>query len=121
MFMVSGKRHGEHVDLDDDPARVRPTLGVYSRAYLRYVWMLSSGVAVTAYCLWAFEQAHTRGGFPWYELTIVPFVLGILRYALLLEQGGGGSPEELVLRDRPLLVLGAIWTAVFACAVYLGR
>ena len=40
----------------------------------------------------------------WFELSIVPFVLGVLRYALLLEQGEGGAPEELVLSDRVLLV-----------------
>ena len=44
----------------------------------------------------------------WFELSIVPFVLGILRYALLLEQGGGGAPEDLVLSDRVLLGLGAV-------------
>lgn len=121
LFMVSGKRHGEHLDLDDDRASVRPTLGIYPVGYLRYVWMLSSGVAVTAYCLWAFEQAQASVAFPWYELTIVPFVLAILRYALLLELGRGGAPEEIVLRDRPLQVLGVLWIVIFACAVYLGR
>ena len=33
-------------------------------------------------------------------------MLGILRYALLLEQGDGGAPEDLVLGDRVLQVLG---------------
>ena len=54
----------------------------------------------------------------WFELSIVPFVLGILRYALLLEQGGGGAPEELVLSDRVLLVMGASWAVFFALAVH---
>ncbi len=121
LFMVSGKRHGEHMDLDDERASVRPTLGVYPVGYLRYVWMLSSGVAVTAYCLWAFEQANARVGSPWYELSIVPFVLAILRYALLLELGRGGAPEEILFKDRPLQVLGALWIATFSCAVYLGH
>ena len=54
----------------------------------------------------------------WFELSIVPFVLGILRYALLLEQGRGGAPEELVLADRVLLVMGALWALLFALAVH---
>ncbi|GIU88808.1 MAG: hypothetical protein KatS3mg009_3323 [Acidimicrobiia bacterium] len=45
-------------------------------------------------------------------------MLAILRYALLLEQGRGGAPEELVLSDRTLLVLGAVWSAIFAVAVH---
>ncbi|MCU1449288.1 MAG: decaprenyl-phosphate phosphoribosyltransferase [Acidimicrobiales bacterium] len=121
LFMVAGKRHGEHLDLGPSGEEVRPTLGAYPISYLRYVWMVSSGVAITAYCLWAFEMAHTRHGFPWYELSIAPFVLAILRYALLLEYGDGSAPEEIVLGDRTLLVLGALWAAVFGAAVYLGR
>ena len=63
---------------------------------------------ITAYCLWAFENAQrrpatTRGS----ALSIVPFVLAVLRYALVIEQGGGGAPEEVVLCDRVLQVLGA--------------
>ena len=50
----------------------------------------------------------------------MPFVLGILRYALMLEQGGGGAPEELVLGDRVLLVIGAAWAVLFAIAVHHG-
>ena len=42
----------------------------------------------------------------------MPFVLGVLRYALLLEQGGGGAPEELVLSDRVLLAIGAVWAVL---------
>ena len=45
-------------------------------------------------------------------------MLGILRYALLLEQGDGGAPEELVLADRVLLVMGAVWALFFAIAVH---
>ena len=57
---------------------------------------------IIAYCLWAFEKSPTVGNPVWFQLSIVPFVLGILRYALLLEQGGGGAPEEVVLADRVL-------------------
>jgi decaprenyl-phosphate phosphoribosyltransferase len=80
---------------------------------------MSAGIAITAYCLWAFEKAAVapRGDI-FFELTIVPFVLAILRYALLLEGGAGGAPEDLVLRDRTILLLGAVWAALFAAGVY---
>ena len=121
LFMVGGKRHGEHLDLGDERAEIRPSLGGYPLSYLRYVWMISSAVAIMGYCLWAFEQAAQRTGFPWYQLSIVPFVLALLRYALLLEGGHGSAPEDLVLGDRTLQVLGVVWVAVFAGGVYLGR
>lgn len=121
LFMVAGKRHGEHLDLGPERAAVRATLGKYSLGYLRYIWMIASGVTITAYCLWAFEQSSGRSGFPWYELSIIPFVLGLLRYALLLEEGQGAAPEDVMLGDRGLQVLGALWLAVFAGGLYLGR
>jgi decaprenyl-phosphate phosphoribosyltransferase len=119
LFVVSGKRHGEHIDLGEEGAEVRPTLGAYSRNYLQYVWTMTSGVTVAAYCLWAFEMAPKSEAVPFYELSIVPFVTFILRYAMLLEQGHGGAPEDVVLGDRTLLILAAIWAAIFGAGVYV--
>ena len=56
---------------------------------------------------------------PWYELSIVPFVLAMLRYALLIERGEGGAPEELVLRDRPLQVMGVLWVVLVGIGLYV--
>ena len=119
LFVVSGKRHGEHIDLGEEGAEVRPTLGAYSRNYLQYVWTMTSGVTVAAYCLWAFEMAPRNETVPFYELSIVPFVTFILRYAMLLEQGHGGAPEHVVLGDRTLLTLAVVWAALFGAGVYV--
>lgn len=123
LFMVAGKRHAEYLTLDEDRALMRETLGTYSLAYLRYVWMMASAVVIAGYCLWAFEQAEIRldRASIWYELSIVPFVLAILRYALLLDGGHGSEPEEIVLSDRTLQALGVAWAALFGVGVYLGR
>jgi decaprenyl-phosphate phosphoribosyltransferase len=117
LFVVSGKRHGEHIDLGAEGHEVRPTLGAYSRNYLQYVWTMTSGVTLTAYCLWAFEQSPDDTDIPFFELSIVPFACFILRYALLLDQGRGGAPEDIVLSDRTLQALTVIWIVIFGCAV----
>jgi len=117
-FMVTGKRHAELLELGDDAVEHRPSLELYSHAYLNYVRAVSSSVAILAYCLWAFEESGRVGDPTWFELSIIPFVLGILRYALLLEQGRGGAPEELVLSDRVLMVIGFAWVVTFAVAVH---
>ena len=118
LFMVAGKRHAEHLDLGDERGDHRVTLSTYSADFLRYVRSVSSSVAIAAYCLWAFEKAELAGAPVWFQVSIVPFVLAILRYALLLESGKGGAPEELVLQDRSLQVLGFLWVATFAVGVY---
>lgn len=118
LFIVAGKRHGEHIDLDDSRGEVRATLAGYSRNYLKYVWTMASGVTIAAYCLWAFEMAPPGADVPLYELSIVPFVTFMLRYAQLLEAGHGEAPEDVVLGDRVLAVLAAIWIALFGAGVY---
>jgi decaprenyl-phosphate phosphoribosyltransferase len=118
LFMVTGKRYAEMVELGDEAGGHRLTLSMYSREFLSYVRAVASSVTILAYCLWAFEKSAAVGNPTWFELSIVPFVLGILRYALLLEQGRGGAPEELVLADRVLLAMGALWAVFFAIAVH---
>jgi decaprenyl-phosphate phosphoribosyltransferase len=118
LFIVAGKRHGEHIDLDASRGEVRATLAGYSRDYLKYVWTMASGVTIAAYCLWAFEMAPSGSDVPLYELSIVPFVTFMLRYAQLLEAGHGEAPEDVVLGDRVLQALAAAWIAVFGAGVY---
>jgi decaprenyl-phosphate phosphoribosyltransferase len=43
--------------------------------------------------------------------------VGLLRYALQVERGEGGAPEELVLHDRVLLAAGALWAVLFGLGV----
>jgi decaprenyl-phosphate phosphoribosyltransferase len=119
LFMVAGKRHAEFMELGVERAGHRATLSEYSREYLGYVRSVASGVAMVGYCLWAFEKSTGRAGVPWYELSIVPFVLAMMRYALLIERGEGGAPEDLVLRDRPLQVMGALWVLLVGIGLYV--
>jgi decaprenyl-phosphate phosphoribosyltransferase len=117
LFMVAGKRYSELV-LVGDEAATRKTLREYSASYLRFVWSLSAGVAVTAYSLWAFEMAKAQDGVPWATISIAPFVLAILRYARDVDKGSAGAPEEIVMRDRVLLVLGALWLLTVGVGVF---
>lgn len=120
VFMVTGKRLAELRDAGDNVGETRSTLASYSVQYLAYVLAVSSGIAILAYCLWSFEESalRTDGAF-WLELSSVPFVLGLLRYALLIDAGGGGEPEELVLHDRPLQIIGLLWAVMFGIGVYV--
>jgi decaprenyl-phosphate phosphoribosyltransferase len=118
LFVVAGKRLGDLAELGEAAPAARATLASYSPAYLRHVLTMASAVAVTGYCLWAFDATHLS--LPVLsQLSVVPLVLFLLRYALLLDQGRGGAPEELVLADRVLGALAATWVALFAGAVYL--
>ncbi|WP_308123570.1 decaprenyl-phosphate phosphoribosyltransferase [Modestobacter marinus] len=116
LFMVAGKRYGELVAVGE-VAQTRKSLAEYSASYLRFVWSLSAGVACTAYGLWAFELRAAHDGFPWETASIAPFVLGLLRYAVDVDRGQAGAPEDVVLGDRVLLGLGALWLGLVVAGV----
>ena len=121
LFMAVGKRTGESAELADDAlaASIRPTLAVYTDSYLAYLRSVSSGVMLIAYCLWAFETSNAaehNGVF--FELSILPFVAAILRYALLIDQGQGATPEHVLLHDRVLQLIGVTWAIVYGIGVY---
>ena len=119
LFMVTGKRAGERAELGEDAATIRPALAAYTPQYLNYLKAVFSAGTLITYCLWAFASAQeSTNGSVLFQLSIVPFAIAILRYALLLEQGKGAEPENLVLSDRTLLAAGAIWATIYACAVY---
>jgi len=117
LFMVAGKRYSELI-LVGDAAATRKTLQEYSASYLRFVWSLSAGVTVTAYSLWAFEMARSQTTVPWATISIAPFVLAVLRYARDVDKGAAGAPEEIVLGDRVLLVLGTLWVLTVGVGVF---
>lgn len=121
LLMVTGKREGELGELGDDAARLRPTLGLYSPGFLAYLRAVFTGVVLVGYCLWAFSSAHTTpDAGQWYQLSILPFAIAILRYALLIDQGKGSEPEQLIVSDRVLLASGAVWAIIYGYAVYVG-
>ncbi len=119
LFMVVAKRRAEVEALGEAAASTRRTLGTYSLAYLSHLQTASMAVVLVGYCLWAFEKAALAdSGLPWFQLSIVPFALAVLRYSLLVDTGHGGAPEEVVMGDRTLQGFGAFWFVVFAAGVY---
>lgn len=116
LFMAAGKRFSELEHLKaaaDDDGPHRRSLDGYTTSYLRFVWGVAAAVAITAYCLWAFEVAGNDSTFPWAQWSVLPFVLAILRYAVDIDRATAEAPEDVVLRDRALQILGLAWLVLF--------
>lgn len=118
LFMVAGKRYAEIRLAERTGAKIRKSLERYTASYLRFVWTLSATVLITTYSLWAFEITE-RTSSRWPVISIVPFVIAVLRYAVDVDGGNGGEPEDIALGDRVLQVLGAGLVATLVAAVYL--
>ena len=118
LFMAAGKRYAEKRLVQQTGVAIRQVLDRYTPTYLRFVWTLSAGVLVTTYSLWAFDLRQKSLN-DWSVISIIPFVVALLRYAVDVDSGAAGEPEEIVLHDRVLLVLGGIWAACLVGSVYL--
>lgn len=120
LFMVVGKRRAEAGEMGDAAGATRATLAAYSRDYLIQLQTVSTSVVLVGYCLWAFEKAAASGSsVPWFQLSIVPFAMAILRYSLLIDTGHGGAPEDVILGDRTIKVMSLAWAVLFAAGVYV--
>jgi decaprenyl-phosphate phosphoribosyltransferase len=116
LFMVAGKREAEL--RNGGRGESRATLQLYTREFLWYVRATSSGALLVSYCLWAFDQ-HVGLSRLAFGLSIVPFSVGILRYAMLVDAGSGEEPEETVLSDRLLFLSGVTLAGCLAVGVYV--
>ena len=118
LFMVAGKRYAEMMLAERTGAKIRKSLESYSASYLRFVWALSATVLITTYSLWAFDIGVVRHNTMWSVISIVPFVIAVLRYSVDVDSGNGGEPEEIALGDRVLQVLALVWVGTLTLAVY---
>jgi 4-hydroxybenzoate polyprenyltransferase len=91
----------------------RKALDEYSRDMVDQMITVAAGGAVMTYSLYAFER-HAM-------LWTAPFVLyGIFRYLHLVHlKNMGGSPELVLLSDRPLQICIALWG--ISCAFILAN
>jgi decaprenyl-phosphate phosphoribosyltransferase len=119
LFMAAGKRYAELQLAERTGAKIRKSLESYTSSYLRFVWTMSATAMVLCYGLWAFERDGT-GGTSWFVASMIPITIAILRYAVDVDGGMAGEPEEIVLKDRVVQLLGLVWIGTLGAAVFLG-
>ena len=120
LFLVLHKRRAELTLLESGAGNHRPILEEYSPALLDQMTSLVTASTLIAYGLYTFTAENLPENNA--MMLTIPFVLyGLLRYLYLVHQKGeGGSPEEILLRDWPLLIDILLWvvTAATVLAVY---
>jgi decaprenyl-phosphate phosphoribosyltransferase len=118
LFMVAGKRYAELQLAERTGAKIRKSLESYTSTYLRFVWTLSATAVVVCYGLWAFERDRATDG-SWFAISMIPFTIAILRYAVDVDGGIAGEPEEIAMRDRVLQLLAVALIGTLGAAVLL--
>jgi 4-hydroxybenzoate polyprenyltransferase len=120
LFLALSKRRHELVLLADGATGHRRILQEYSPYLLDQMIGVVTASTLMAYIFYA-TSAETAEKFGTSLLSLtIPFPLyGIFRYLYLVHQReGGGSPSEMLLNDRPLLVCVALWGAAVAIIIY---
>jgi 4-hydroxybenzoate polyprenyltransferase len=120
LFLALSKRRHELVLLAGDAAGHRPILGEYSPYLLDQMIGIVTATTVMSYILYTIDAGTAaRLGTQWLELTIPLPLYGIFRYLYLVHQkGGGGTPSDLFLTDRPLLICVALWALAVVLLIY---
>ena len=122
LFIVVGKRLAELPEVAGASGERRAVLAKYTKSYLESALTLCAGVAVAAYCLWAFEgqglAGRAVGREVWIHLTVVPVVLAVLHLMRRLDAGDGGAPEDLAFKDHLLQACGVLWVLFVVIGVY---
>jgi len=120
LFLAMGKRRHELVLLDKEAKVHRPILKEYNIYLLDQMISVVTASTLVAYCLYTISE-ETVEKFGTRNLVFtVPFVLyGIFRYLYLIHQrAGGGTPEALIIRDKPLLLDIFLWIAAAAVILW---
>ncbi|OBH16784.1 decaprenyl-phosphate phosphoribosyltransferase [Mycolicibacter sinensis] len=118
LFMVAGKRYAELQLAEQTGAKIRKSLESYTGTYLRFVWTASATAMLVCYSLFAFERDSGSGS--WYAVSIIPITIAILRYAVDVDGGMAGEPEDILRRDRVLQLMALAWIGTIGAAVAFG-
>ncbi len=119
LFIAVGKRRNELALLKDNANAHRAILNEYSLSFIDEMISIISAATIIAYSLYTFSaenlpKNHTM-------MLTTPFVLyGLFRYLYLIHvKGEGGAPEEIVIRDKPLIACFGLWALAVVIILYL--
>ena len=117
LFLALSKRRHELVLLQDGAGNHRQILKEYNLSMLDQMITIVVSATLMAYSLYTFEGPTGNHRL----MVTIPLVLyGMFRYLYLVyKQQGGGSPEEVLLRDRHMLVTVVLCIATIIVVLYV--
>jgi 4-hydroxybenzoate polyprenyltransferase len=121
LLIALGKRRAELETLGVEAAGHRRNLEAYSLEFIDQLILIVSSAALMTYALYTFSAENLPRNHS--MMMTIPVVLyGLFRYLFLVREGNiGGAPEELLFRDRPLLIAVVIWLVLSVATLYAAR
>ena len=117
LFIVLGRRYAEVRLAGEDAGVQRPVLDRYSQPFISQLLTVSATAALLSYTLYTIEAENLPDNNA--MLFTLPLVaLGLFRYLYLLNHSSDAeAPEQLMVRDLPLLATVVAWLAVSAAVL----
>ena len=119
LFIVLGRRYAEVRLAGDGAGEQRSALNYYAGPFISQLLTISATAALLSYTLYTIEADNLPDNNA--MLFTLPLVaLGLFRYLYLLNTSDRAeAPEQLMVRDLPLLACIIAWLAVSAAVLLL--
>lgn len=120
LFLAFCKRRHELVSLGDDAAAHRGILAEYSTPFIDKMVSALASMTVMSYALYTIDaRVIAKLGTDALVITVPLVLFGVFRYLYLVHQRQmGGSPTEIVLRDRSVQAIVGLYVVVVLWAIY---
>jgi len=116
LFLAISKRRHELYLLQEEKGSHRKVLDNYSIELLNQLNTIVTSATIISYSLFTFTSGRTIQ-----LMWTIPFVIfGIFRYLYLIMMGNkGGSPEKVLLEDKPILVTVLLYVVAVASIILI--
>lgn len=116
LFLGFSKRRNELIVLEKSAGGHRKILKEYSVEFIDNMLSIITASILMAYSIYTFTAYEEQ-----YMMVTIPFVLyGIFRYQYIVyKKKLGGSPEDIVLSDKPLMIDIILWIILCITIIYI--
>ncbi len=120
LFLALAKRRHELLALGEGAGEHRKVLEEYNLLFLDQMVSIATAGTIVSYSLYTLsEETIAKFGTGRLWLTVPLVLYGISRYLYrVYRHGDGGRPEELVWKDRPLLMCVAVYVVSVILILY---
>lgn len=119
LFLAVGKRRQELMLLGDLSTTTRPIFREYNLELLNDMLRVVTTGSIMSYTLYTVEAQTSLAG-PGMLFTVPFVVYGIFRYLYLIHvRGEGSAPDELLFKDRALLISVVLFVIAAGLIIYV--
>jgi len=111
LFLASGKRLAELLEMGTKAAAHRKSLSNYNPSFIEGVLWFAASAALVTYSLYTIEEKSAL----FYTVPLTAF--GLLRYIYIVKTGVG-DPTDILLSDGQIMTTGIVWAIAIGIIKY---